>query len=155
CGRGVQSIDGVVELCAEILLEVKRASDLNQCLREIGIDPPVAYLVGVGEGVARNASSNAHVVELAALRPQADLDIAQTLPVSHLCKGHAQKLIQAAERFELALPFVTLHAPTECVHRHVTDHLREDKLSRIHRSTPSLCALRREAHGNGPAGSSR
>jgi len=45
-------------------------------LREVGIDPPVVSLVGIGEGGARDLATEAHVIELALNGAQAGFDVA-------------------------------------------------------------------------------
>src|SRR5256886_9283141 len=48
-GRGVQGIHRLGQLHSERLVAVEVASGGNQNLSEIGVDPPVAVLVGVGQ----------------------------------------------------------------------------------------------------------
>src|SRR6266566_8324149 len=55
-GRGVQGIHRLGQLHSERLVAVEVASGGNQDMSEIGVDPPVAVLVGVGQRVARNLS---------------------------------------------------------------------------------------------------
>ena len=45
-------------------IERSRGADQNLC--EVGINPPVMRVVGVGQCGARHAAAEAHVVELAA-----------------------------------------------------------------------------------------
>ena len=51
-GGGVERVHGFVELDAEILVAVQTAGHVNQRLSEVGINAPVADLVGVGQGVS-------------------------------------------------------------------------------------------------------
>src|SRR6266446_5797526 len=60
-GRRVQGIYGLGQFHSERFVAVEVASGSNQDLGEIGVDPPVAVLVGVCQGVARNLSSEAIV----------------------------------------------------------------------------------------------
>ena len=84
-------------------------------MREVRVDAPVAHLVGVGECVAGNPASDAHVVELGTLRPEAGLDVAQALPTGQLAKGHAKVLLEAVEGLELVIAAIAPHAmPKEC-----------------------------------------
>ncbi len=39
-------------------------ADLDQHLGKVLVDSPIAHLVGVSQGVARDLAANAHVVEL-------------------------------------------------------------------------------------------
>lgn len=74
-GRAVQGIDGVLELDAEVLLRIQSASGVNQRLGEVGVDAPVAHLIGIGERVTGDGGAKAHVIELVLLRAQADFDV--------------------------------------------------------------------------------
>jgi hypothetical protein len=74
---------------------MKWSGDADQMLRKIGEDAPVVSLIGVGQRGARDLAAEAHVVELAAHRPQTRLDIAQTLAIRELRESHRQILIPA------------------------------------------------------------
>jgi hypothetical protein len=50
-------------------------------LGEVGINSSVANLVGVGQGIARNLSPEAHMVELGLLGVQTSFDIAQAAAI--------------------------------------------------------------------------
>src|SRR5437879_8308122 len=52
-GRGVQGIHRLGQLHSERLVAVEVASGGNQDMSEIGVDPPVAVLVGVGQQIGR------------------------------------------------------------------------------------------------------
>ena len=131
-GRGIQRINGVVEFQTQVLVGVERAGNPNQRLGEVGIDPPVAVLVGVGQSVARNAAADAHVIELVCLRTQAGFDVSQALPVGQLCKRHGQILVVAGERLDLAVSAIPFDASSKRMHGQVIHHLREDELARVH-----------------------
>jgi hypothetical protein len=65
----IQSVDGVLPLVQLIepqrLVDVEATGHLNESLREVGVDTPIALLVGIGRGASRNAAaSEAQVVEL-------------------------------------------------------------------------------------------
>ncbi len=66
----------MVEIHADRIAGVQRPRDANQGLREIGIDAPVAGLVGVGKSGARDLGAEPHVVELGLHGAQASLDVA-------------------------------------------------------------------------------
>lgn len=83
-GGRVKGEHRVVEFQAEVVVGVQRSRDADQFLRELRVYAPVPPPVGVGQGVARDLAPDAHVVELARMRAQADLDVAQTLPVGQL-----------------------------------------------------------------------
>jgi hypothetical protein len=51
-GRGVECVNRIVEIESQVFFCIKRSGNLDQCLSEVGIDSPVSYLVGIGEGIA-------------------------------------------------------------------------------------------------------
>ena len=107
-GRGIERVDGVLEVHAEGFVEVEPARDANQVLRELGVDAPVARFVGVGQRAARHRSANPKVIELGRLRTQAGLDVAQTLAIGELRERHAAKLIGATEIAHATIAAVAL-----------------------------------------------
>ena len=111
--RGVERVDGLVQIHAERLVDIQLPSHRNQALRERCIDTPVAHLVRICERAARNPTSYPHVIALVALRPQARLDVAKTLAVGELREGQAEKLLQAREALDLVLAAVRGHAATK------------------------------------------
>src|SRR2546427_2821497 len=101
-------------------------------LRKIGEDAPVMGLIGIGQGRARDLAAEAHVVELAAHRPQARLNIAQTLSVSELSEGHRQILVPARQTPVVTVTVIAGHALLEVVVGKMGDQLREDGSAGIH-----------------------
>jgi len=97
-GRGIQGVDGVIEFHAEAVLRIELARSADQVLREIGVQPPIAALVGIGQCRTRHRLREAHVIELGCLSTQAGLDVAQTLPIGQLGEGHHAKLLGTRER---------------------------------------------------------
>lgn len=59
--------------------------------------------MGVGQRVARDHRPQAEVIELGPLGAETRFEIAQAFPKGELRERHAQKLIQARERFDLPL----------------------------------------------------
>ena len=51
-GGGIEGVDGVFEFDAEVLVEIELPGGMDEGLGEVGVDAPVAGLVGVGQGVA-------------------------------------------------------------------------------------------------------
>jgi len=83
-GGGVQRIRRLLQLHPEPVLGIESAGDADERIREILIDAPVAAFVGVGQRAASDPAANAQVVELARLRAQAGLDVAQAFPIGQL-----------------------------------------------------------------------
>ena len=63
-GRGIQGIDGRVQVDSQVLVGVQAARFGDKHLGKLGIDAPVAPLVGIGQIVAGDRGANAHVEEL-------------------------------------------------------------------------------------------
>ena len=87
-GGRVQSVETLIEIHADRIAGVQGPHDANQDLGEIGMDPPVARLVSVGQCGARHLGAESHVVELGAERTQARFDIAEAFAVAQLGEGH-------------------------------------------------------------------
>jgi hypothetical protein len=68
----------VIELHTETVGRVQRARAGNQSLGKLGVNAPIASFVRIGKRRARNPLTDPHVVQLAGLRGQAHLDVAQT-----------------------------------------------------------------------------
>ena len=94
-GRGIESVNRLVQFDSKLVVSVKPPRGRNQDLSKVGVDSPFPGFVGVGQIVSGNSSTNAHVVKFGMHCTKARLDIPKTFPVSELCKGHHQKLIEA------------------------------------------------------------
>src|SRR2546429_58275 len=114
-GRGVQGIHRLGQLHSERLVAVEVASGGNQNLSEIGVDPPVAVLVGVGQRVARNLSPETHMIELGLLSAKTSFDIAEAFAIGELSKSQTEELIPAGEIFDVAIALVALDANLKLV----------------------------------------
>ncbi len=51
-GRGIECVDGIVQIEAQVLVRIQRAGNPNQGLSEVCIDAPIALLVGFGQSGA-------------------------------------------------------------------------------------------------------
>lgn len=134
-GRGVQGIDRIGEVDAKVVVDVELPCLADQSMGEIGVDTPVAGLVGIGQGRARNRPSDAHMVKLWSLGRQTRFDVAKALPVCQLGEGHDAKLLGTAKCTDAIVSSVAFddaikRAPWEkihylgkqglaCVHRHL------------------------------------
>jgi hypothetical protein len=111
-------------------------------LGEIGINPPIPGLVGMGQGVPGNLSPNAKMIKFGLGCPQASLDISQALPVGKLGKSHAQVLVPAGKAFHLEIAIVLIDAFSELVCGDKIHQLRKDRFPGIH--VPSPLSLMQE-----------
>ncbi len=130
---GVQGVDRLLELHAEAVLGVEAPGLVDQHLGEVGVDPPVALLVGDGEGVPGDPSTDAHVVELGGHGPEARLDVPQALAVGELGEGEDQELVPMTEATQPVAARVAAHAALTRRVRCVLHELGEDQTSAIHR----------------------
>ena len=131
-GGRVQRVETLIEIHADRIAGIQGPRDANQDLGEIGIDPPVARLVGVGQGGARDVAAESHVVELSAKRTQARFDIAQAFAVGQLGERHREELIPAGEAAQPAIPVVAAYAASEFTIRKEVDQLGEHGAAEVH-----------------------
>ncbi len=140
-GGGVQSVDRVLELQPQVLVQVKLASAPNQNGSQVGPDSPIARLVGIGQGGSVNAVAKAHGVELARVGPQSDFDVAQALAPSQLGKGHDAKLLGAAQATHARIAAIASHDSRKACPWNELHDLREQSLADIHRKSPRGLSL--------------
>jgi hypothetical protein len=96
-------------------------------------------VVGIGQRGARHAAAKTHVVEFAAQRSQAGFDIAKTVAVSQLRKGHRQILIPTREASQPRIAAVARHTAPELAVRQEADQLREDGSALVHAPLLPAC----------------
>ncbi len=131
-GRGIERIHGIGQFHPEVVARVKRSCFDDEPLSELEVDAPVAQLVGIGQRRTRDGLRNTHVVELARLSKQTDLDIAQALAVGKLREGHDAKLLGATEVSYPVIAAVAIHDAMEGFPRQKVHDLREQRLAEIH-----------------------
>src|SRR5947208_12933261 len=95
-------------------------------------------IVGVSQSGARHATAEPHVIQLAAHRPKASLDIAKALAISQLGECHRQILIAAREASSMSITAIARDALLELVGGPMVHQLSEDSLAEIH---PSLSEM--------------
>ncbi len=105
----IQRMDGMIELDTKRFITVQRPSIANQCLREVGVNPPVTDGVWISQRATRDDATEAHVIELGLMCSQVCPDITQNFSPGELGKRHAQILIATEERFHLPLSSVSTH----------------------------------------------
>jgi len=87
------------------------------------------------------------VVQLPAHRTQTGFDVAETLAVGQLSKGHCQILVAARKAPMMRISAITLNTFLELVEGQVIHELGEDSLSGIH---PSLSEMRADGRLSAP-----
>jgi hypothetical protein len=56
-GRGIERVNGLGKAGAEVVVGIEAARDVAERLGEVGIDPPVAAFVGIGQRAPRDRSA--------------------------------------------------------------------------------------------------
>ena len=105
-------------------------------MRQIGVDSPVASLVGIGQRAVGDVTADARVIESRAQDAQTGLDVAQTFAAGQLSKGHAQELVPTGKTADLVVALVAIHTTSEFVSGDKIHQLREDSFSSIHGPHP-------------------
>ena len=131
--RGIEGVDGCIQVDRHRVLGIQRARHGDQVLREVGVDLPRPGCIGIGQGVARNSlAAQPHVIQPLGLGTQIDLDVAQRLAVGQLSKGHCQELVHAGEILNLVIASVLGNAAAKRAQRQERHELRKNKLAVVH-----------------------
>ena len=130
--RGIQSINRLVQLQSHRLVLVKGASTADEQLRQIEVNAPVAFPVGVGQGAVGNFAANTQMVKVAVTRAQAGFHITETLPVSELAKGRTKKLTPTRESLYFVVAVVTSDTAVKLFWVDEIGKLSDDEFSGVH-----------------------
>ena len=131
--RGIEGVDGCIQVDRHRLFGIQRTRHGDQVLREVGVDLPRSSCIGVGQGVARNGlAAQTHVIQPLGLGTQIDFDVAQRLAVGQLSKGHGQELVHAGEVLDLVIASVRGYASAKSAQWQKCHELRENKLALVH-----------------------
>ena len=131
-GAGIQSVDRVFEVDAKRVLGMKTTGDGDERLGKVGVDAPVAALVGIGQRTARHPALDAHVVQLARLRAQARFDVAQTFSIGQLSKSHAKIMVEAGKTLDLVPSAIARHTTAKRRQRQMLRDLRKHQFAQVH-----------------------
>src|ERR1700687_4449146 len=131
-GGRVESIDSAVEIKSQRLIGVHRPCGCDQNLGEVSIDAPVDGLVGVRERRARDATAEAHVIELRMDRTQAGFDVAQAFAIGQLREAQTKKLIPTGKAAFSKISVITSDAFLKLVGGKMFHHLSEHRPANMH-----------------------
>jgi len=134
----IQGVHCLIQLDAEGISGVKLSSFYYEYLGEIGVNPPIPILIGMGESVAGNLSPNAQVIQLGLSCPKAGLNIPQAFSVGELSEGHAKELIPAGKAYDIAMAVVSIDAFSKLVCGDKIHQLGKDGFPGIHAVSPFL-----------------
>ena len=132
-GRGIQRLDGVGEVHAQAFVGIEPSGLSDQPLGELGIDAPIARLVGIGKRGTADRFAKPHVVEFGCLGGQAGLNVTQTLAVRQLGERHDLILSGAGQLSHRVVAVVARNNAIECASRQKIHKLREQRLPGVHR----------------------
>ncbi len=133
--RGVQRVDRVRQVQAQIFCGVQGVRLLDQALGEVGIDPPVSALVGIGQGGPFHGGANTHVLQLGGLRRQTGLDIAQAFAIGQLGKSQDPKVFGAGQGTHTIIATIAGDDSGKGGPRQAIHQLRKQRLADIHRES--------------------
>jgi hypothetical protein len=137
-GGRIERVEAGIEVHAERIPGIQRASDADQVLREVGEDAPVVGLVGVGQRGTRDAASEAEMIALRAQRTETGFDVAKALAVGQLGEGHRQKLLPTGQPAKPSVATMALDRAAKLTVGKKGNQLRKDGAALVHApsSTP-------------------
>ncbi len=135
-GRGIQGVYGVVQIDAKTVVAVQLARTTNQQCGQVCPDVPIASLVGIGQCRTSDRRTKAHAVQLRLIRQQTGFDVAQALAVGQLGKGHGAELLCATQTAHSGISTIAIHDARKAGPWNVLHDLREQRLARVHSSSP-------------------
>ena len=107
---GIQGVNCTLEIHGQGLMGVKCAGMIDQNQGNISIDSPVAYFVGLGQGIAQYAGLQTGMIQLGAQGPQTGFDIAETFSAGELSEGHAVELIETGKPAGAMIAAIAIYA---------------------------------------------
>jgi len=134
----IQGVHCLIQFDAEGISGVKLSGFYYEYVGEIGVNPPIPILVGMGESVAGNLSPNAQVVQFGLSGPKAGLNISQAFSVGELSEGHTKELIPAGKAYDVAIAVVSIDAFLKLVCGDKIHQLGKDGFPGIHVLSPFL-----------------
>ena len=137
-GGGIEGVDCVRQIHAKRVGCIEFSRLGNQSLGKVGVDAPVAPFVGIGQRGAAHRLAQSHMVELRRLRRKTNFDVAQTLPVSELGKGHATKLLGATQSSRAVIATVARNDSMKGFPWQEVHDLRKQRLASVHHPLRAL-----------------
>ena len=135
--RGIEGVDGLIQVDGEAIVRIEFACIGNEDVREIGINAPVAILIGFGQSIASDYAAKAQMVKFGFDGVQTGFNITEAVSVGELSKSHTEELIEAGEVPSTIISFVLADAAVEIAFRQVIHELGEEILPGVHRQVLS------------------
>ena len=117
--RRVQSIDGAGQVRSHAVVGVEPSGLSDQPVCKLGVDPPVASLVGIRQGRAADRFAKAQVIELGCLRRETHFDITQALSVGQLGERHDPVLFGTGQGSDPVIAVIAGDNPRERAPRQI------------------------------------
>ena len=127
---GIQGVDRGVE--TEVVAQLELLGSLDEDLSEVGVDAPIALVIGMSKVAVRNRAVNTHVVEFGLHHAQTRLDFAQAVAVGQLGKRHDPKLLDTFVRADLVVAAIAVDARLKASPRNELHELRKNELAFVH-----------------------
>jgi hypothetical protein len=131
-GRGIQSVDGLFQAEAEVVVGVQCSRSANEGLREVGPDAPVSAPIGVGQRASGYLGAKSGMIEIRRNGIQACFDVPQTFAVGQLCEGHCKELVATREFPQAIVSSITAYAGVEVAFDNAIHQLSENQLPLVH-----------------------
>lgn len=135
-GARIQSVGRVLQFDAEGLSAVKLYCLGNHNMRKVAEDPPIAFLVGIGQCAFANAAANSGMVESCPHCPEANLDVPEAFAIGQLRECHDLKLCVATQCSDVLVAVVALDALVQFVSRNEIHDLRKNRTPLLHVASP-------------------
>jgi len=135
-GRGIQGVDGVVQIDAKAVVAIQLACTPNEQGGQVRPDAPVAPFVGICQCRTFDWRAKAHAVKLGLVGQQTGFDVAQTLAVSQLDESHGAELLWATQAANSEIPAIAVYDARKAGPRNEFHDLCEQRLAHVHSSPP-------------------
>lgn len=146
-GRGIERIDRRIEIEVQRLGGVERSGTGDQPYCQRMIDTPVAQVQRVRQGGACRHVLQSHMKQLAPIRSEAGLDVAQGFAPRQLREGHHAKQIGATKRSHTCVAAVSIDDAAKRLPRHKLHDLRKQRLAHVH-ALPRVVQTRKIANAD-------
>ena len=137
-GRRIQGVNGIVQIDAKAVVAIKLACAPDEQCGQVRPDVPDAPFVGIGQRRSFDWRAKAHAVQLRLIGQQTGFDVAQTLAVSQLSKGHGAELLRAAQAAHSGIAAIAIHDARKAGPRNELHDLCEQRLAHVHSSPPEV-----------------
>ncbi len=137
-GRGIQGVDGVVQVDSKTVVAIQLARTPDKQCGQVCPDVLVASFVGIGQCRAFDWRAKAHAVKLRLVGQQTGFGVAQTLAVGQLRKGHGPEWFWATQAAHSGIAAMSRHDARKAGPRYELHNLCEQRLAQVYSSPPEV-----------------